>query len=67
MTETEELTPDDELGQLEALDPPDIEAEEADYVEDPDYDPANDELDPELMSEGVGETGLEVPSEGGDI
>jgi hypothetical protein len=55
MTETLELSSDDEIGQQDAI------------VDDPDYDPENDEIDPETMSEGLGATGPETPSEGGDI
>jgi hypothetical protein len=67
MTETPELSPDDEIGQEDALEAPEGDYEDDEYIEDPDYDPENDEIDPELMSEGLGATGIETPSEGGDI
>jgi hypothetical protein len=61
------LDPTDELGQEDALEPPDGDFDDDPYVEDPDYDEANDDLDPDSVSEGLGVTGSEVPSEGGDI
>lgn len=63
----EELSVSDELGQQDAIEAPDGDYDEDEYVDDPDYDPENDELDPETMSEGLGATGIETPSEGGDI
>lgn len=67
MSETEELYQGDEFGQIEAADIPTEDAEEAPDIEDENYDPANDELDPELMGEELGASGTELPAEGGDI
>ncbi len=61
------LDPSDELGQEEAVDLPDEEVEADEYVEDPDYDPGNDDIDPDSISEGLGALGPELPAEGGDI
>lgn len=67
MTETPSLDVSEEFGQLEAAEIPDEDAEESEYVEDPDYDEINNEIDPETVSEGMGPVGTEPPSEGGDI
>lgn len=45
--EPEELDENDELGQIEAVEMIQNEVEPDPYVEDKDYDPANDEVNPE--------------------